>query len=174
MNKVVHKQQNSKECFVCGSENTIGFNARFYEMDNNQVVCLAKCENFYQSYPNRLHGGMSAMLLDETMGRAIMITDPRMWSVTVDLQLKYIKPVPLDNTLRIVGKITDNRRLFVGEGYIMLEDGTIAVTATARYLKQSTSAICGIKSDDEVMHDVIDDKEIAAIALEGPLQIEYK
>ena len=44
---------------------------------------------------------------------------------------------PLDRELRVVGRITrDRRRFFEGTGEILLADGSIAVTAEGKYPKQ--------------------------------------
>lgn len=65
-----------------------------------------------------------------------------MWGVTVELELKYKKPVPLDVPLKVVGRITKNtRRIFEGTGEILLEDGTVAVTAQGKYIKMSIDKI---------------------------------
>ena len=47
--------------------------------------------------------------LDELIGRAVCIQEPLSWGVTVDLSIKYKKPVPLEQQLIAVGRITRNR-----------------------------------------------------------------
>jgi acyl-coenzyme A thioesterase PaaI-like protein len=92
-------------------ENPLGFRAQFYELENGELVALAEPRFDYQSYPGRLHGGIISTLADETMGRAIMIANPGIWGVTVDMTVTYQKPVPLCETLRIVARITNDRRI---------------------------------------------------------------
>lgn len=134
--KVLKKQFNSKKCIVCGLENDLGLKARFYELDNGEVMSIFNVIEEHQSYPGRMHGGMSSAILDETIGRAIMITEPHTWAVTAELSVRYKQPLPLNETLRCVGRITRNTRLiFEGVGEILLPDGTVAVTATAKYRK---------------------------------------
>jgi len=90
----------------------------------------------HQSYPDRMHGGIISAILDEVIGRAIMIEDPQAWGVTVELNIKYKKPVPLDKPVRAIARITRNTRLiFEGTGEIILEDGSIAATGYAKYVK---------------------------------------
>ena len=96
----------------------------------------------HQSYPGRTHGGVSAAMLDETIGRAITAFEPEIWGVTVELKLRYKKPVPLGVELKAIGRVTsNNRRLFEGTGEILLPDGTVAVTAEGRYMKMSIDKI---------------------------------
>lgn len=142
VHKVMKKQENARQCFACGVDNPMGLKAFFYEMDNGELVALFRPLQEHQSYPGRLHGGVSAAILDETIGRAMMIEEPQMWGVTVELELKYKKPVPLDVPLKVVGRITKNtRRIFEGTGEILLEDGTVAVTAQGKYIKMSIDKI---------------------------------
>lgn len=134
--QVAHKQHNSKHCFVCGLENTLGLKVRFYALENQELVALCQGLEEHQSYPNRLHGGVSAAILDETIGRVISNLEPNTWGVTVSMETKYLKPIPLNTPLKAVGRVTKNgSRLFEGNGEILLPDGTIAVSATAKYMK---------------------------------------
>ncbi len=136
--KVAKKQQNSKECFVCGLKNEFGLKASFYELENNEVVAIFQPLQEHQSYPGRLHGGIAGTILDETIGRAIMTNDENLIGVTLELNLKYRKPVPLDQELRVTGRVTkDTSRLFEGTGEIILPNGDVAVTGNGRYLKLS-------------------------------------
>lgn len=148
--KVVRKQYSSKNCLVCGVDNKLGLHTEFYELENNEVVGIFKTIEEHQSYPGRVHGGMAAALLDETIGRVINVEEKDTWGVTIDLQVKYRKPVPLCEELKVVGRLTKNsHRSFEGEGEIILEDGTKAVTATARYMKLPTEKIADGDFSDE-------------------------
>ena len=133
---VTGKQHNSKMCFVCGLKNPAGLHASFFEVEGDQLVGLfTPCEE-HQGYPGRLHGGVSAAILDEAIGRAMNVTDQDVWGVTVEISIRYRKPVPLDSELRVVGRITDqNRRMFEGTGEILLPDGTVAVEGRGKYIK---------------------------------------
>ena len=146
---VVRKQPNARMCFVCGKENGFGLQSRFYELDDGQLLALFTPADEHQSYPGRLHGGVSAAILDETIGRAIMIRHNHdVWGVTVDFSMKFRKPVPLDSEIRVVGRIvSENRRSFEGEGEILLADGTVAVTGKGKYLKMDINKIADFNQD---------------------------
>jgi uncharacterized protein (TIGR00369 family) len=142
MKKVMNKQPNSAECFVCGLENDKGLKASFFETEGGEVVALFTPHPLHQSYPGRVHGGISACILDETMGRAVQIGNPEIWGVTVELSLAYRKPLPYGVQLKAVGRITrDTRLLFETEGEIYTPEGDVAVTAKARYVKMSIGQI---------------------------------
>lgn len=140
--KVTKKQNSSKSCIVCGIENNLGLKTSFYELENGELVAICDTKDWHQSYPGRVHGGISAALLDETIGRAVSINDDTIWGVTVTLETKYRKPVPTDAQIKIVGRITkENRRMFEGTGEIILPTGEIAVSATGKYMKMGVEAI---------------------------------
>jgi len=134
--KVTAKQHNSRMCFVCGLKNPSGLKASFYEVEGDQLVALFHPNEQHQGYPGRLHGGLAATILDETIGRAMNINQDEIWGVTVEFTVRFKKPVPLDQELRVVGRITNqNRRLFEGTGEILLPDGEVAVEGRGKYLK---------------------------------------
>ena len=121
---------------MCGLQNDLGLHASFYELENGDLMAVFKGKEGHQSYPGRLHGGMSSAMLDETIGRAIMITEPDTFGVTIELNLKYRKPVPLGEAVRVIGRITNKtRRSFEGTGEILLEDGSVAVSASGKFLR---------------------------------------
>lgn len=137
MDHAVRTTQNiSRMCMVCGVDNSAGLHARFLELDNGELLAEFDPAPEHQGYPGRLHGGIASTILDEAIGRAINITHPDVWGVTVELNVKFRKPVPIDSTVRAICAITrDTSRLFEGEGRIVLEDGTVAIEATGRYMK---------------------------------------
>jgi len=134
---IVGKQHNSKLCFVCGLKNKFGIQAHFYVTENQELVALFTPVEEHQSYPGRLHGGIASAILDETIGRAILNHyEEEMWGVTIDLNVKFKKPVPLNEELKVVGRITsENSRMFEGTGEIVLQNGDVAVTAWGKYMK---------------------------------------
>ena len=140
--KVLAAQNISRMCLVCGTENRAGLRARFYELDDGELLGVFRPLEEHQSYPGRLHGGIASAILDETIGRAIMITQPGTWGVTAELTIRYRKPVHLDGDVKVVARITrDAGRLFEGTGEIVLEDGSVAVEASGKYLRMRLGAI---------------------------------
>lgn len=149
--KIKKMQNNSSMCIVCGLYNDFGLKVHFFETNDNQVICKTNISDMYQSYPDRLHGGMICTLLDEVLGRVNMIDNPKGWAVTATLDTRYIKPVPLNEDIFIVAKLTrDSRLLYEAEGIIILADGTVAAKAHGKYVKSSFDKI----ADTDTIHSV--------------------
>jgi acyl-coenzyme A thioesterase PaaI-like protein len=162
--KVTGAQNISRMCLVCGVENTCGLQARFLELEGGELAGVFQPRAEHQSYPGRLHGGISAAILDETIGRAITIVHPDTWGVTVELTLRFRQAVPLDREVTAVGRITrDTRRLFEGTGEIVLADGSVAVEAAGKYLKMPL---------EEITEAGLDGREWFADARERPSDLE--
>jgi len=148
--KVTGKQPNSKMCFICGLKNNTGLKAAFYETDKNELVAVFKPCQEHQGYPGRLHGGIAAAILDETIGRAVTIgKDADIWGVTLEFSIKFKKPIPLEEELKVVTKLTeDGRRIFKGIGKILLPDGEVAAIGEGKYMKLPIEKITDFDKDE--------------------------
>ncbi len=149
--KVLRKQHISKMCFVCGERNDFGLHAEFYETDANELVALINPSEQHQGYPGRMHGGIAATILDETIARSICNgKEEQLWGVTLELKTRYRKPIPLGQELKIVGRVTsEGTRSFEGTGEIVLLNGDIAVSAEGKYMKVPIDRI----TDDQFTDD---------------------
>ena len=127
------RQPGSRRCFVCGRENPIGLKVSFYQQ-GNQVVTRFTPGPEHQGYPDRMHGGIAATLLDETMGRAGFIHG--FWTFTMEFQAKYRKPIPLGEEITVVGEMTRDRgRAIEAKGEILLADGSVAMEGNGLFIK---------------------------------------
>lgn len=116
--------------------------ALLYEVEGGQLCAVFKTKKEHQSYPGRLHGGISAAILDEIVGRAAMIKDPGCWSVTTNFHTRYLKPVPIGVELKALARVTkESRLLYEASGEIYLPDGSIAVKAAGSYMKMPADKI---------------------------------
>ncbi len=149
--RVLKKQPNSKMCLVCGLRNGLGLSASFYELEGGELLGVFTPGEQHQSYPGRLHGGLVSTILDETIGRALMMGEAtQFWGVTVEISVRFKKPAPLGEELRVIGRITaDGKRLFEGTGELLLPDGTIAAEARGRYLKMALDKIADFDVDEQ-------------------------
>lgn len=72
----------------------------------------------------------------------------------MELTTQFRKPVPVCKELKVIGRLTSvNGRVFEGTGEILLENGDIAVTGSAKYMKIPLEKIAGeCFNEDTVLH----------------------
>ncbi len=138
-------------CFVCGESNPAGVHVRFYEQEDGSVLARFTPGERHQGYPGRMHGGVISAILDETMGRAIMVRHGEaVWGVTGELHVRFRQPVPLGLELTAVGCISqENSRLFEGSGQLYLPNGAVAAEATGKYVKLDIGKITDFDAERE-------------------------
>lgn len=130
----MQKQPNSQMCFVCGLENPIGLRLSFYEDDDSQVTTTWTPREEHQGYPGLLHGGITAALLDEALGRTVINRD--LWVVTAKMEIRYRNPIPIGEPLSVVAEVTRiSKRIVEARGELRLSDGRIGAEANAVYVK---------------------------------------
>jgi acyl-coenzyme A thioesterase PaaI-like protein len=77
----------------------------------------------YEGPPSYLHGGMSALFMDQLLGAAAGAAG--LWGMTARLELDYRRPVPLETRLVMRAAVTENT------GRKTVLTGTIATVAAA-------------------------------------------
>jgi acyl-coenzyme A thioesterase PaaI-like protein len=137
---VTGKQHNDEKCFICGYKNPSGVGAEFFncvdEAGGAVLITTFRTKDCHQSYPGRTHGGVISAILDESVGRAIELALPDIWAVTIDLSVKFRKPVPIGEDLYIVSRITKIAdRFFEGEGEMVDGTGLVLATAVGKFFR---------------------------------------
>ena len=149
--KVTGKQPNSKMCLVCGLKNQFGLRSFFYELDNGELLAIFKAMDEHQGYPGRIHGGIATAILDESIGRVINLHHNDMvWGVTVEFSIKFKKPIPLNEDVRVICRLTeDAERVFEGTGEILLADGVVAAEGWGKYVKLPLDRIADFDAEEQ-------------------------
>ena len=99
-------------CFGCDPSHEHGLKMEFYE-DGEDVVSIWQPTTEYQGWPNILHGGIQATLIDELCGWTIahkFQSD----AVTSKMEVRYRKPVKIsEGKLTIRAHVVEVRRNIV-------------------------------------------------------------
>ena len=136
----------SRTCFVCGDANERGLQVRFY-LQGEGVATVFTPERDLEGYPGRIHGGILAALLDETMGWAPCVKYGR-FCVAAELTVRYLQAVPAGTMLTIYGEaIGSQRRLWEAEGEVRGQDGTVYARGRGKYFplsQEETDAVMQI------------------------------
>jgi acyl-coenzyme A thioesterase PaaI-like protein len=95
---------------VCGLQNDIGLQLRFYNHEDREIVANCIISPKYQGYPGIVHGGIVAAMLDEAAGRSQMIRKDEngefstRFLFTARIDIRYRKIVPVGEPLHLVGR----------------------------------------------------------------------
>ncbi|MBQ4557866.1 MAG: PaaI family thioesterase [Clostridia bacterium] len=153
--RIIKAQKNSKDCIICGMENSLGVQAPFFELQDGRIASVFQFKKEHQSYPGRVHGGMITAMLDELAGRVLWITQPDIYAVTTSLEVKFHKPVPYNVDLKAVGEISvDTRRAYEAKAKIMDMDGVVLASAVVKYFKMDKSLIASEDMDEQMIYDI--------------------
>lgn len=127
------RQPNSKHCFVCGVENNFGLRLTFYDTAPGRVEADWTASEQFQGFPGIVHGGILAAVLDEAATRTVMgANSSKRMVVTGSLDVRFRKPVPVNNPLRVIGILSDDKgEIIRAESQIVDGKGTILATAAA-------------------------------------------
>ena len=154
--KIVGRQLNSRMCAVCGLDNPFGLKAPFYNMEDRSVMTVFRFQEFHQSYPGRVHGGLIAAMLDEMGLRGLWAWQggcEAEFGVTMKLECSYRKPVPYGVELVGRGIVTsENHRAFVVNAEIMDMRGVVLANGSVQYLRVPVAKIAA-GADAALVHE---------------------
>ncbi len=120
-------------CFACGTRNPIGLRLEFHVADednNDAVTAIFQPEEAHQGWPNVLHGGLVATLLDEAAAYVAYARGEH--AATARLNLRFSMPAPLDEPLRVDARLVRaTRRLLEVGGEVTTLSGKPIAAARA-------------------------------------------
>jgi len=113
-------------CVACRPRDRGGLGLRFREEPDGGIVGAFGCDAAYQSYPDRLHGGVVAMLLDAAMTHCLFARGVR--GVTAKLDIKFRHPVEVGVQADVRARVvSESPPLYVLQGEIVQRDRVLAV-----------------------------------------------
>jgi uncharacterized protein (TIGR00369 family) len=119
-------------CVVCGARNPRGLRVPFRVLADGSVEASFPCPKDLEGYPQLLHGGVIASLLDGAMTNCLFAQG--ITAVTAELTIRYHTPVAVDHPATIRASLDCS-----AHGYHLLtaelrQDGRVAATAQAKFL----------------------------------------
>ncbi|GAA0220867.1 PaaI family thioesterase [Cryptosporangium japonicum] len=87
---------------VVGPGNGFALPLRF-EPDGDGVLARATLGPVHEGPPTFVHGGVSALLMDQILGQGAIVTGR--WGMTAELTLRYRRPVPLHTPLLLTSRM---------------------------------------------------------------------
>ncbi len=129
-------------CFVCGPDNPSGLKLRFRKESENSLSTTFRPPPEWTGWGDIMHGGFQALVLDETMSWVAFKLTAVYVFVTRDIQLRYVRPVKIDQELRVVANLEDNDgTLIKTSGELVGENNKVLTTATATIQRVSPKVV---------------------------------
>lgn len=149
--KIDIPKPNGHHCFACGTDNPYGLNLDFY-YDDNSVCADVTLDRFRVGWEGIAHGGIISTLLDEIMSWTI-IYFKKVFFVTRKMEVRYLKPVPVEVPLTVRGKLGKEckpPRIEV-RGEILEENGSVLARSFGEFVELSEDKLSmipeGLRSD---------------------------
>lgn len=124
-------------CFACGKKNPSGLGMQV-TFPESEAQCRITLERRFQGWAGMAHGGITATLMDEIMAHAVIHHVGQ--AVTINAQMRYRMPVPLDQELVVRGWVSEanGRRAKAKAQVELAEGGQVLAQAEAVFLLSKT------------------------------------
>lgn len=117
-------------CVACRPIASGGLGLRF-EADEEGVRAEFACAAEFQGYPERVHGGVIAILLDAAMTQALFARGLR--GYTVKLQIRYRRPARVGVCATICGRLGESRPPLHLLSAELRQDGEVRASAVGSF-----------------------------------------
>jgi uncharacterized protein (TIGR00369 family) len=122
-------------CFACGPENPIGMHLHFDRASDEGVRADVTLASSYQGWRGIAHGGIVMALLDEAMAHAAGFAGHR--GVTASVNVRFRKPVPLEEPIEVKGRVAWKRRNVLGvEARVYDATGSLLVQGEGTFVSR--------------------------------------
>ena len=129
-----YMKMQKNNCFVCGQNNPGGMRLKFILDEQRQTfVCRFRLSKRYTGPPGHCHGGIIATILDDAMGKVNKLR--HVVALTREMTVEYLKPVPLNKPLRVVGRESKVRgRTHVNTAEILNNKNEVLARSTGIFI----------------------------------------
>ncbi|MEU5695115.1 PaaI family thioesterase [Actinosynnema sp. NPDC020468] len=122
-------------CFGCSPRNPRGLALEF-EHEGDDLSASFLLDHHYESYPGVVHGGILALVCDETMGNLVVLR-LGVPALTTSMRMRYVGVVTVGGRYRCVARATTPPTgLITSTAEVLDEHGAVMATATASYQRQ--------------------------------------
>lgn len=119
-------------CVACRDPREGGLGLRFELHPDRSVTAPFRCASEYQGYPDRLHGGIIATLLDAAMTHCLFAQRYR--GVTAKLAIRYSRPVLIDTEAMVRAELNRKRGLLFELRAELQQGGQVCASAEATFI----------------------------------------
>ena len=96
-----------RECFACGAYNGVGLRLHFEVSGDGVAMARWKPTAAFRSYPDRVHGGVIATLLDSSIVHALFAQG--IAGVTAEMTVRYLRGMNVVDEVCVRGWVESTR-----------------------------------------------------------------
>ncbi len=132
-------------CFGCSQKNSHGLKMKFYT-DETTLYSWLSVPPHLCGWEGIVHGGVLSTMLDEIMGWSAIYT-LRKIVMTKSMTIDYLKPVYIEDKLRVEGKAIErvSDREVIIEGKLYKEDNILCAQTRGTFAVFTANAIKRLK-----------------------------
>lgn len=121
-------------CVVCAPENLRGLGLRFVTRKDGSVESRFDCSPALEGYPQQLHGGVIALLLDSAMTNCLFAHGHV--AVTGELKIRFRHPVSTSEVATVRAWIERSRPPLHAMTARVIQDGQVMASASAKFMER--------------------------------------
>lgn len=118
-------------CLVCGNGRADGLSLRFKRQADGSVSADFDCGAAFQGYPDRLHGGVIAVLLDAAMTHCLFARNVA--GLTAKLAIRYNRAVVLGMPAVVRARVVDAKSPLYYLDSEVIQGGAICAAAKGTF-----------------------------------------
>lgn len=127
-----------RDCFACGVCNHSGLNLHFDVGADGVATAVWLPSPAFRSYPDRVHGGVIATLLDSAIVHALFARGVA--AVTAELTIRYLQSVNITDPVHVTGWVESNKHGVYLCSAEVHQAGLLAVRASAKFMAMSDAS----------------------------------
>lgn len=125
-------QASHADCFACGVTSPNGLGLHFLVGEDGVARATWQPTPVFRSYPDRVHGGVLATLLDSAIVHALFAQGVA--GVTAELNLRFLDKVDPGEPVEVTGRLENQRRGVYFCAAEVAQRGAVVVRALGKFM----------------------------------------
>lgn len=122
-----------RQCFACGVCNAAGLSLKYEVGPDGVARAVWAPSDVFRSYPDRVHGGVIATLLDSAIVHALFARGVA--AVTAEMTIRYLQRVTFTDPVEVTGWIEAGRHDLYHCRAEIRQAGELAAKAFAKFVR---------------------------------------
>ena len=131
------RDQLHDQCIACSTANPHSLQLRCKLNSDHSVSASFTPKPHLKGFPDQLHGGILATLLDSAMAQCLLLN--HIQAVTATLDIRFRNPAPLTGNYTVTARCDESRRTIYRLSASIVADGVTIATAKSQFVKIENS-----------------------------------